>query len=147
MTTATRTEIQHFAKQIADYVTFSCDGESEGFEIIHNGYIAFVNYEAENRDVPNENYNKDLSLKSLALEYNVNTSYLGQVFTKEIGIQFSDYLNKIRNSVAKDLILNTNKKISDISKEVGYLDTSYFYRKFKKYYGVTPATLRELQDY
>lgn len=95
----------------------------------------------------NENYNKDLSLKSLALEYNVNTSYLGQVFTKEIGIQFSDYLNKIRNAVAKDLILNTNKKISDISKEVGYLDTSYFYRKFKKYYGVTPATLRELQDY
>ena len=95
----------------------------------------------------NENYNKDLSLKGLALEYNVNTSYLGQVFTKEIGIQFSDYLNKIRNSVAKDLILNTNKKISDISKEVGYLDTSYFYRKFKKYYGVTPATLRELQNY
>ncbi|WP_250277846.1 response regulator transcription factor [[Clostridium] colinum] len=95
----------------------------------------------------NENYNKDLSLKTLALEYNVNTSYLGQVFTKEIGIQFSDYLNKVRNSVAKDLILNTNKKISDISKEVGYLDTSYFYRKFKKYYGVTPATLRELQNY
>lgn len=95
----------------------------------------------------NENYNKDLSLKILALEYNVNTSYLGQIFTKEIGIQFSDYLNKIRNAVAKDLILNTNKKISDISKEVGYLDTSYFYRKFKKYYGVTPATLRELQNY
>ncbi len=95
----------------------------------------------------NENYNKDLSLKGLALEYNVNTSYLGQIFTKEIGIQFSDYLNKIRNAVAKDLILNTNKKISDISKEVGYLDTSYFYRKFKKYYGVTPATLRELKNY
>ena len=28
-----------------------CDGESEGFEIIHNGYIAFVNYEAEYRAV------------------------------------------------------------------------------------------------
>lgn len=51
MTPAARTEIQHFAKQIADYVTFSCDGESEGFEIIHNGYIAFVNYEAEYRAV------------------------------------------------------------------------------------------------
>ena len=51
MTPATRTEIQHFAKQIADYVTFNCDGESEGFEIIHNGYIAFVNYEAEYRAV------------------------------------------------------------------------------------------------
>ena len=94
----------------------------------------------------NENYNQDLSLKSLSLEYNVNTSYLGQMFTREMGIQFSDYLNKIRNAVAKDLILNTNKKISDISKEVGYLDTSYFYRKFKKYYGVTPSTLRELQN-
>lgn len=49
MTPATRTEIQHLAKQIADYVTFKYDGESEGFEIIHNGYIAFVNYEAEYR--------------------------------------------------------------------------------------------------
>lgn len=51
MTSATHTEIQKFAKQIADYVTFSCRGESEGFEISRNGYTAFVDYEAEYREV------------------------------------------------------------------------------------------------
>ncbi len=93
----------------------------------------------------NENYNEDISLKNLAIEYNMNTSYLGQLFTKEVGMQFSEYINKVRSAVAKELTLKTSKKIHDISREVGYLDTSYFYRKFKKYYGVTPATLRELQ--
>ena len=48
---------------------------------------------------------------------------------------------------AKELILNTNMKINDIAKAVGYIDTSYFYRKFKKYYGVCPSTLREMKNY
>ena len=54
---------------------------------------------------------------------------------------------KEKNSKAKELILNTNMKINDIAKQVGYADTSYFYRKFKKYYGVSPAMLRELKNY
>ncbi len=92
-------------------------------------------------------YYKDLSLKVLAKDFNINSSYLGQLFTKEVGMSFSDYLNKEKNSKAKELILNTNMKINDIAKQVGYADTSYFYRKFKKYYGVSPAMLRELKNY
>lgn len=95
----------------------------------------------------NERYSEDLSLKTLSVEYNINSSYLGQIFTKEVGYSFSDYLNKVRNIIAKDLILNSNKKITDIAKAVGYIDTSYFYRKFKKYYGVTPSALRDLKKY
>ena len=38
-------------------------------------------------------------------------------------------------------------KINDIAKEVGYPDTSYFYRKFKQRYGVAPASLREMKKY
>ena len=94
-----------------------------------------------------EYYYKDLSLKVLAKDFNINSSYLGQLFTKEVGMSFSDYLNKEKNSKAKELILNTNMKINDIAKQVGYADTSYFYRKFKKYYGVSPAMLRELKNY
>ena len=82
-----------------------------------------------------------------AKDFNINSSYLGQLFTKEVGMSFSDYLNKEKNSKAKELILNTNMKINDIAKQVGYADTSYFYRKFKKYYGVSPAMLRELKNY
>ena len=48
---------------------------------------------------------------------------------------------------AKELILETNMKINDIAKEVGYTDSSYFYRKFKKFFGVSPSTLREMKNY
>ncbi|SHE72474.1 helix-turn-helix transcriptional regulator [Clostridium fallax] len=95
----------------------------------------------------NDHYNEELSLKTLANKYNINTSYLGQIFSKEVGCSFSDYLNRIKNEKAKELLLNTNMKINDIAKIVGYIDTSYFYRKFKKYFGVCPSTLRNSKNY
>lgn len=98
-------------------------------------------------NIISDRYYEDLSLKTLSDEYNINSSYLGQIFSKETESSFSEYLNKTRNIKAKDLILNTNMRINDISNQVGYSDTSYFYRKFKKYYGVSPSTLREMKNY
>ncbi|GFZ34359.1 DNA-binding response regulator [Clostridium zeae] len=98
-------------------------------------------------DYIKHNFAKELSLKMLADQFNINTSYLGQLFSKEVGISFSDYLNKIRNEKAKELLLNTNMKINEIAETIGYLDTSYFYKKFKKYYGVCPNTLRSSKNY
>ena len=94
-----------------------------------------------------ERYAEDLSLKTLAYKYNINSSYLGRIFTKETGMSFSEYLNKTKNIKAKELILGTNMKINDIAKAIGYTDTSYFYRKFKKYYGICPSTLRDMKNY
>jgi len=93
------------------------------------------------------NYREDMNLKTLANAYNMNTSYLGQLFQKEVGCSFSQYVTNIKNSKAKDLILKTNMKINDIAKEVGYTDASYFYRKFKQCYGTSPASLREMKNY
>lgn len=92
-------------------------------------------------------YKEDMNLKTLAYKYHMNASYLGQIFQKEVGCSFAQYLSNTKNSIAKDLILNTNMKINDIAKEVGYPDTSYFYRKFKQCYGVSPASLREMKKY
>lgn len=94
-----------------------------------------------------DNYKEDLSLKILSYKYHMNASYLGQIFQKEVGCSFNQYLSNIKNEKAKDMILNTNMKINDIAKEVGYLDTSYFYRKFKQCYGVSPASLRGMKKY
>ncbi|WP_055069420.1 response regulator transcription factor [Clostridium massiliamazoniense] len=98
-------------------------------------------------NIVNKRYYEDLSLKTLANQYNINSSYLGQIFNKEVGCSFSDYLNKTKNLKAKELILETNMKINDIAKEVGYMDSSYFYRKFKKFFGVSPSTLRDMKNY
>lgn len=94
-----------------------------------------------------KNYREDMNLKTLAYKYHMNASYLGQIFQKEVGCSFNQYLNNTKNAIAKDLILNTNMKINDIAREVGYPDTSYFYRKFKQCYGVSPASLRDMKKY
>ena len=88
-----------------------------------------------------------MNLKTLAYKYYMNASYLGQIFQKEVGCSFAQYLSSKKMEVAKELILNTNMKISDIAREVGYPDTSCFYRKFKQHYGVAPASLREMKKY
>lgn len=94
-----------------------------------------------------KNYKEDMNLKTLAYRYHMNASYLGQLFQKEVGCSFAQYLSNTKNSIAKELILNTNMKINDIARTVGYPDTSYFYRKFKQCYGVSPASLREMKKY
>jgi two-component system response regulator YesN len=94
-----------------------------------------------------QNYKEDMNLKTLAYKYHMNASYLGQIFQKEVGCSFARYLSNTKNEIAKDLILNTNMKINDIARQVGYPDTSYFYRKFKQCYGVSPASLREMKKY
>lgn len=94
-----------------------------------------------------QNYKEDMNLKTLSYKYHMNASYLGQIFQKEVGCSFAQYLSNIKNSIAKDMILNTNMRINDIARQVGYPDTSYFYRKFKQCYGVSPASLREMKKY
>lgn len=90
-------------------------------------------------DYIHENYNKDISLKVIAGEFYVNSSYLGQMFKKEAGQLFSTYLNEYRIEKAKILLKTTKMKASHIAKEVGYSDANYFYKVFKKYTGVYPS--------
>lgn len=119
-------------------------------DILHTEESRGGGYTPVIRQILNEikkDYRQDINLKTLAYKFNMNTSYLGQIFQKEVGCSFSSYVSSLKNSKARELILNTNMKINDIAREVGYTDTSYFYRKFKQCYGVSPATLREMKRY
>ena len=123
---------------------------SEIVEIIHYLHTEDSQYTPVVKQIMAEvqkNYKEDMNLKTLSYKYHMNASYLGQIFQKEAGCSFAQYLSNTKNAIAKDLILNTNMKINDIAKEVGYPDTSYFYRKFKQCYGVSPASLRTMKKY
>lgn len=89
-------------------------------------------------------YADELSLKTLSQTFNINPVYLGQLFQKETNESFSDYVNKFRIETARKLLVNTHLKTSDIGKKVGYADTSYFYKQFKKYAGISPTEFRGL---
>lgn len=88
-----------------------------------------------------EKYMEDISLESCA-DYVQTTPYtLSKAFKKILGINFIDYLTKIRMDKAKRLLMETNEKISDIAETVGYRH-SYFNRIFKKHVGITPSQFR-----
>lgn len=90
------------------------------------------------------NFQKDINIKVLASQFYVNADYLGRLFKSEVGLTYTNYLNKIRLEKAKYLLLNTHMKISDISKQVGYLNTNYFFTIFKKTIGTSPQEFRGL---
>lgn len=83
------------------------------------------------------NYNKRLSLDSFAEDYHMTPQYLSNLFTKEIGKTFSDYVRTIRMEKAKELLINTDMKIYAIACFVGYPDQKYFSKVFREYTGVS----------
>jgi len=87
-------------------------------------------------------YESELSLKTLGQVYNIHPVYLGQLFKKEIGLGFTDYVNGYRIQIAKELLLQTELKGSEIAVRVGCLDPNYFYKLFTKFTGVSPTEFR-----
>lgn len=90
-----------------------------------------------------ESYMQNISLKSLSEKYFINSAYLGQLFKKQYGTSFKDYLNVYRINVAADMLLNTEKRVYEISEAVGYQSLDYFISKFVAVKGHTPTQYRK----
>lgn len=91
-----------------------------------------------------KNYDKELNLKEISYDLKVNSIYLGQLFQKETGSLFSDYINNYRINKAKEILINTSLKANEVGELVGYSNKNYFYRKFKNIVGVTPSEWRKI---
>lgn len=88
-------------------------------------------------------YAQNITLKSVAERFRMNSTYLGQLFLKEAHMKFSEYLMAYRMLHAREYILTTNEKISSIAYSVGYPNLNYFYSHFQGYFGKSPSELRK----
>ena len=85
---------------------------------------------------------EDISIISLSSELHVSPNYLSTKFKKETGIKFIDYITNLRLSKSKQLLIETDMQIKEISAQVGYLTTSHFIRTFVKQEAITPLEFR-----
>ncbi|HUC92873.1 MAG TPA: response regulator [Paenibacillus sp.] len=85
---------------------------------------------------------EDITLAKVAAEIHVSPGYLSRVFLKEIGENFSDYLIRNKLEYAQKLLRDTNKKVYEISAEIGYTNPHYFSKLFKERMGLTPLEYR-----
>jgi len=89
-----------------------------------------------------EHQTEELSLGQVAKAVNTSTFYFCKMFKKITGINFTDYLSRVRIEKSKNLLLNPNLRVSEIAFEVGFQSLTHFNRVFKKILGQSPTEYR-----
>ncbi len=91
------------------------------------------------------NYDTTFSVSDIAEKFGYHPSYLSAVFKRCSGFPITEYLNRQRIRVAKNLLTTMpDLTLSEISEQVGIADEKYFMRLFKRYEGITAAAYREV---
>jgi AraC-like DNA-binding protein/ligand-binding sensor protein len=89
-----------------------------------------------------EHQTEHLRLGHVAKAVNTSTFYFCKMFKKVTGINFTDYLSRVRIEKSKNLLLNPNLRVSEIAFEVGFQSLTHFNRVFKKILGQSPTQYR-----
>lgn len=80
---------------------------------------------------------------SLGKKFGYHPYYLNDLFVKSEGVSLHKYILDMRMANAKELLISTNKSVTQIAEECGFSGVSYFCEYFKKNYGITPSKYRE----
>jgi two-component system, response regulator YesN len=90
-----------------------------------------------------EHLEQNITIQKIATQVYMNPTYFCEYFKNQTGETVLDFVTRARIEKARELLVNTNLKIYDISEKVGYSDTKYFSKLFKKQYGETPSKYKE----
>jgi two-component system, response regulator YesN len=135
---------------VVDYILKPIDPE----ELIEKIQLCLkpLDYQAtHNRDDIGEEVQKyisnrlhmSLKLGNIAEYFHYNAAYLGRLIKKKTGLNFNEYIMKLRMIKAQSLLVNTNYYINRISEEIGFKDPENFAKRFRKSTGYTPTRFRE----
>lgn len=89
-----------------------------------------------------ENYYKDIDMAVVSNIVSLSYSHFSKVFKDETGMNFSDYLFKVRMEKALEMLSNPVNKIHEISQSIGYSSPKHFTRAFKNHFGFSPSEYR-----
>jgi AraC-like DNA-binding protein/ligand-binding sensor protein len=89
-----------------------------------------------------EHHTDELSLGQVATAVHTSTFYFCKLFKRITGVNFTEYVSRVRAEKAKNLLLNPNLRISEIAYAVGFKSLTHFNRIFKKIVGQSPTEYR-----
>ncbi|KJF43500.1 AraC family transcriptional regulator [Draconibacterium sediminis] len=90
-----------------------------------------------------QNIEMEYNMETLAQEYNVGYSYFRKMFKKYTGVAPAQYHLQLRIIRAKELLVSTNKSITEISFQLGFQNIYHFSLLFKKKTGMSPSDFRK----
>lgn len=92
-------------------------------------------------------YSERLILEDVAKKFNLSRSYLSKKFKSVTSFGFKEYIINVRIQHACELLLNTNKSITDIAFECGFNDSNYFGDAFRRTKGISPNKYRKNKEH
>lgn len=94
-------------------------------------------------DYVDKNYHEKLSLARISKKYNYSLAHISTLFKMEMGMNFQEYVQSVRMKESCRLLMNTQKKVSEIATSVGYADIKFFNEVFKRQIKMTPREFRK----
>ena len=89
-----------------------------------------------------KNYMYDISMQEVARVMNYSEAYFCKLFKQCFSKNFTSYLTEYRVAEAKKMLEEPTVNVKDVGKSVGYMDSNYFARVFKRITGQTPTEYR-----
>lgn len=89
-----------------------------------------------------ENYMKDLSVQQMAEKTNYSEPHFCRLFKQSFGQNFTSYLTEYRINMAKKMLERPTVNVKDVGKNVGYEDSNYFTKVFRRITGQSPTEYR-----
>lgn len=112
--------------------------EQKGSEEVHQSVKWVLGY-------LEEHIGEKVNMAELANELDLNYSYFSQLFKKETGKTFQEYMMDIRMKKAGELLI-AGEKAEEIALQVGFGNAKSFFRAFKEYFGMPPMQWKHLQE-
>ncbi len=91
-----------------------------------------------------ENYKNEIKLEELSMMSFFSRNYFCRLFKDVAGVTVVEYIQKLRIQNACRLLKETSDTVAEISNQVGYEDSKFFTKLFKRYTGHTPSAYRKL---
>jgi AraC-like DNA-binding protein/ligand-binding sensor protein len=89
-----------------------------------------------------QNQSNAICLATVAKAVNTSTFYFCKLFKRATGLTFTDYLARVRIEKAKKLLLDPNRRVSEVAYDVGFQSLTHFNRVFRKIVGQSPTSFR-----
>ena len=121
-------EKEALAKDVMSKDAAEKDAAEKDTDSLYNQIVRFIE----------ENYRSRITLDDMAEKLHANRSYLSRLYKTRRGVNMFDDILKMRIEKAKEYMESADWKIYEVSEAVGFDDTGYFSRVFKKYTGMSP---------
>ena len=89
------------------------------------------------------NMDKYIKISDVTEALNISQAHLCRIMKRDFGKSFTEYVNDLKIEKAKELLVTTNFSVSEISSKLGFEDSNYFSRLFKKKTGENTTSYRK----